>query len=136
MDPAGHSQPISRPRAVVLIALATLVVTAAIGLVTQVHRAGADRASHSVATPTRSATRASSAVYPREVPVSSITDSTLRTAAQHATPPVWVLVELAPGVYANRRPGPLGTVDDYTAVFGRCADLNRYSQAHHVSRAC
>jgi hypothetical protein len=81
-------------------------------------------------------TRAPSSVYPREVPVSSITDSTLRTAAQHATPAVTVLVELAPGVYANRRPGPLGTVDDYTAVFGRCADLNRYSQAHHVARAC
>lgn len=136
MDPAGHSQPIGRTPAVVRIALAALVVTVAIGLVTQVQRAGADRASRSVSTPTRSATRTASSVYPREVPVSGIADPTLRTAALHASPPVAVLVELAPGVYANRHPGPLGNIDDYTAVFGRCADLDQYSPSHHVARAC
>jgi hypothetical protein len=75
-------------------------------------------------------------VYPRDVRVSDLTDATLRQTALDSTPPVTVLVEVAPGVYAQPRPGPLGSVDDYTSVFGRCADVNRFAQSHVVARAC
>jgi hypothetical protein len=75
-------------------------------------------------------------VYPREVRVTDLTDATLRQTALDSTPPVTVLVEVAPGVYAQPHPGPLGSVDDYQSVFGRCADVNRFAQSHAVARAC
>src|SRR5689334_3372555 len=59
-------------------------------------------------------------VYPREVRVTDLTDATLRQTALDSTPPVTVLVEVAPGVYALPHDGPLGSVDDYQSVFGRC----------------
>jgi len=84
----------------------------------------------------RSADGASAQVYPRLVRVADVPDANLRETASQADPPVTVLVELAPGVYANRRPGPIGNLDDYPAVFGRCADVNRYPQSHRVARTC
>jgi hypothetical protein len=89
-----------------------------------------------VPAPTVAARPAAKPVYPREVATAGIADASLRAAALHATPPVTVLVELAPGVYANRGPGPLGNLDDYPAVFGRCVDVNRYSRSHRVAAVC
>jgi hypothetical protein len=74
-------------------------------------------------------------VYPRAVLASNVRDTQLREAAVSISPNA-VVIELAPGVYANPRSGPLGRIDDYTFVFGRCPDINRYSQSHHVARAC
>jgi hypothetical protein len=90
--------------------------------------AGSDRSA--------SSRTAAATVYPREVRVTDLTDATLRQTALDSTPPVTVLVEVAPGVYALPRPGPLGGVDDYKSVFGRCADVNRFAQSHVVARAC
>jgi hypothetical protein len=81
-------------------------------------------------------TATASVEYPREVRVADLPDSVVRRTALAEHPPVTVLVELAPGVYANRGSGPLGSVDDYTAVFGECASINRYAQSHRVGRAC
>lgn len=74
--------------------------------------------------------------YPREVRVADLADPKLRDTALQSAPPVTVLVEIAPGVYAARRPGPLGSAADYPAVFGSCAAVNRYAQSHVVARTC
>ena len=79
---------------------------------------------------------ASAPSYPREVRVADLRDATLRETALRSNPPITAVVEVGPGVYAERRPGPLGSVGDYTSVFGRCADVNRFAQTHVVARTC
>jgi hypothetical protein len=115
----------------VLVAVLVLGAVAAAALVALVAPAGGEgaRAAPAAAAP-------AAATYPREVRVADLPDTTLRRTALAADPPVTVLVELAPGVYADRGAGPLGAVDDYTAVFGRCADVNRYARSHRVGFAC
>jgi hypothetical protein len=116
------------------VALPGLVVTAlaAVALVAFLVPAGG---SGSDSSPASSRTGVAT-VYPREVRVTDLIDATLRQTALDSTPPVTVLVEVAAGVYALPHSGPLGGVDDYTSVFGRCADVNRFGQSHAVARAC
>jgi hypothetical protein len=121
---------------VVPIVLAVLFVGIGLGVGGVVANRASNTTRGSVLTPSVTATAVSrSAVYPREVLASNIRDSPLRDAAM-AISPMTVFVELAPGVYANPPAGPLGRIEDYTFVFGRCADINRYSQSHQVARAC
>ncbi len=74
--------------------------------------------------------------YPREVRVADVPDVAIRGALSATNPEAKVLVELAPGVYALRGDGPLGRVEDYTAVFGNCADVSRFLPRHRVARSC
>ncbi len=97
-----------------MLLLGALAAVVAVAFVTP---AGGGESPHT----RRSAAGATVSVeYPREVRVADLPDSVVRRTALAADPPVTVLVELAPGVRRNRGPGPLGTLDDYTAVFGEC----------------
>ena len=117
-------------RALLMVLL--LGALAAVAAVAFVAPAGGD----SRRTPRSEGSATTSVAYPREVRVAALPDSVVRRTALAADPPVTVLVELAPGVYADRGPGALGSLDDYTAVFGDCAAVNRYAQSHRVGRAC
>ena len=135
-EPTGVNMPTRSHRANGRRALLTVLLLGALAAVVAVAfvtPAGGGESPHT----RRSAAGATVSVeYPREVRVADLPDSVVRRTALAADPPVTVLVELAPGVYANRGPGPLGTLDDYTAVFGECAAINRYAQSHRVGRAC
>jgi hypothetical protein len=118
------------------IVLTVLAVGAGLGVGGVAGNGTGDATRGPVVSSKATATAASrSAVYPREVLASKIRDAQLRDAAV-AISPKTVLVELAAGVYANPQADPRNGIDDYTFVFGRCADVNRYSQSHQVARAC
>jgi outer membrane receptor protein involved in Fe transport len=74
--------------------------------------------------------------YPKEVAVSSISDERIRSWATLSNPSIRVVAEVAPGVYASRGQGPLGSVDDYTGVFGLCADTNQFTKTHSAGATC
>lgn len=73
--------------------------------------------------------------YPREVPLASLDPRIqIQLAPEPGAEPTGVVVQLAPGVYAPRGEGALGTdVDDYTSIAGWCSDVNRWVETHEWS---
>jgi len=73
--------------------------------------------------------------YPKEVPIKSIDRRIASWLGSDRGKTV--AVQLAPGVYAERGSYPdLGTLEDYTAYAGLCADVKRYSQKHPGGYTC
>src|SRR5882724_650857 len=71
-----------------------------------------------------------SSEFPREIAISSIRDWRLRDRAKLSDPNATTVVELAPGVYADRGQGTLSSIDDYASTFGFCVDWNRFRKEH------
>jgi hypothetical protein len=74
--------------------------------------------------------------FPKEVPVSSIGDSRVRNDATRGDPSVAIVVEVAPGVYAQEGHSGLQPLSAYAGVFGLCADVKPYEEAHQVGGVC
>jgi hypothetical protein len=72
--------------------------------------------------------------WPKEVPMASI-DSRFQFFLG-AESGKTVAVELAPGVYAERGVGPLGTREDYAGYVGLCADVQQYSAVYPGGHTC
>lgn len=73
--------------------------------------------------------------YPREIPLSSMRDFRIRNAIAMGTARGRA-VQLAPGIYAERGVGELGVPEDYTGVYGLCADFNQYARENEVGGTC
>jgi hypothetical protein len=73
--------------------------------------------------------------YPREVSLATLDPRIqMQLVTEPGAEPVGVVVQLAPGVYAPRGEGALGTdVDDYTSIAGWCSDVNRWAEVHEWS---
>jgi hypothetical protein len=69
--------------------------------------------------------------FPKEVPIDSIEDSRVRNRAQEFAGGNTTVVELAPGVYADKGHAPLGPASQYSSFYGLCADTSAYRSAGH-----
>lgn len=126
----------------VVVACALVVLTITIVVMAQMSKSTKPAAAPTTAATSTSAPTTAAATtttkppseYPKEVPVSSIKDSRIRSYFEDEN--YTVGVQLAPGIWANRGAGPLGTVDDYGGVVGLCADFHQFEKTHSVGGSC